>query len=175
MKKILSLGCAGLLCVLVSCNSGPAATSADDDVKVQQKKNLAASDAVGKAFETGDPSIIDSVVADDFIDHTDHGEVKGRDSLKAMVTMMHSMFKDMKMDKVRDATDGDYVYSWMSYSGTSDGQMGMPKGPYKMSSIEVTRFKDGKAEEHWAFMDAQDMAKMMAPPQTNMTDSSKKK
>ena len=52
--------------------------------------------------------------------------------------------------------------------------MGMPNGPYDMKSIEVAKFKDGKAVEHWGFMDMQDMMKMM-PPQPNMskTDTSK--
>jgi hypothetical protein len=33
-----------------------------------------------------------------------------------------------------------------------------------MKSIEVAKFKDGKAVEHWSFMDMQDMMKMMPPP-----------
>lgn len=176
MKKILISAFAGLLCICTSCNP-PATTATDNDSKAQEEKNIAASDAVGKAFETGDASAIDSVVADDFIDHTDRGDMKGKDSLKAMINMVHANFKDMKMEKVRDVADGDYVYSWMTYSGTSDGTMGMPKGPYKMSAIELTKFKDGKAVEHWSFMDTQDMAKMMAPPQPEMNkmDTSKMK
>ena len=118
-----------------------------------------------KAFQTGDASALDSVIADDFVDHTDRGDMKGRDSLKSMVKFAHTHFPDMKFEKVRDVADGDYVYSWITSSGTSDGSMGMPKGPYKMSSIELSKFRDGKAVEHWSFMDAQDMAKMMAPPQ----------
>ena len=174
MKKILIFAFAGLLCIYTSCNP-PATTTADNDMKAQEEKNMAASDAVSKAFETGDASAIDSVVADDFIDHTDRGDMKGKDSLKSMINMVHMNFKDMKMEKVRDAADGDYVYSWMKYSGTSDGNMGMPKGPYSMSAIELTKFKDGKAVEHWSFMDSQDMAKMMPQPEMNMMDSSKMK
>ncbi len=174
MKKILISAFAGLFCICTSCNP-PATTTADNDSKAQEEKNMAASDAVGKAFETGDASAIDSVVADDFIDHTDRGDMKGKDSLKAMINMVHTNFKDMKMEKVRDVADGDYVYSWMKYSGTSDGTMGMPKGPYSMSAIELTKFKDGKAVEHWSFMDSQDMAKMMPQPEMNKMDSSKMK
>ena len=109
--------------------------------KLRDKKNLAASDVVMKAFQTGDASGLDSVIADDFIDHTDRGDKKGRDSLKAMVNFVHANFKDMKMEKIRDAADGDYVYSWMTYSGTSDGNMGMPKGPYKMSVLNYQNLK----------------------------------
>jgi len=57
----------------------------------------------------------------------------------------------MKAGKVRVVADEDYVYS------TSDGSMGMPKGPYEMKAIEVSKYKDGKAVEHWNFMEAQDI------------------
>lgn len=81
----------------------------------------------------------------------------------------------MKTEKVREVADEDYVYSWMRYSGTSDGSMGMPKGPYDMESIEVSKYKDGKAVEHWAFMEMQDMMKMMPPPPPPAQNASKTK
>jgi predicted SnoaL-like aldol condensation-catalyzing enzyme len=169
MKKILFMGCAGLVCIFTSCNSStPATTDAPgttDSSKAGLQKNLASSDVVMKAFQTGDVSGLDSVISDDFIDHGDMGDKKGKDSLKAMVKFVHASFKDMKFDKVRDdVADGDYVYSWVTYSGTSDGTMGMAKGPYKFNSVEISKFKDGKAVEHWGFIDGQDIAKMMPPP-----------
>ncbi len=171
MKKILFAAFAGLLFICTSCNTDTTVTSDNND-NAQEQKNLAASDVISKAFQTGDITGIDSVVSDDFIDHTDRGDMKGRDSLKAMVNFVHSNFKDMKTEKIRDVADGDYVYSWMRYTGTSDGSMGMPKGPYDMSAIEVAKFKDGKAVEHWSFMDMQDMMKMM-PQQPNMNNMNK--
>jgi predicted SnoaL-like aldol condensation-catalyzing enzyme len=168
MKKILFAAFAGLLFICASCNTDTTTTSDNND-NAQEQKNLAASDVISKAFQTGDVAGIDSVVSDDFIDHTDRGDMKGRDSLKAMVKFIHSNFKDMKSEKIRDVADGDYVYSWMRYTGTSDGSMGMPKGPYDMSAIELAKFKDGKAVEHWSFMDMQDMMKMM-PQQPNMNN-----
>jgi hypothetical protein len=73
------------------------------------------------------------VVAEDFIDHTDRGDMKGRDS-KAMVKFVHANFNDMKSEKIREVAEGDFVYSWMRYTGTSDGTMGMPDGPYEMKA-----------------------------------------
>jgi len=130
-----------------------------------------------KAFQTGDANGIDSVIADDFIDHTERGDMKGKDSLKAMVKFVHSSYPDMKFEKIRDVADGDYVYNWLTYSGTGDGTMGMPKGPYKFSGIELTKFQNGKAVEHWGFMNMQDAAKMMsqAPAMNNMDTSKMKK
>jgi predicted SnoaL-like aldol condensation-catalyzing enzyme len=177
MKQILVAVFAGIIWICISCNSGTTTSSDNNDNdNAQGQKNIAASDVVMKAFQTGDVSGLDSVIADDFIDHTDRGDMKGRDSLKSMVKIVHSSFKDMKFDKVRDVADGDYVYSWVNYSGTGDGTMGMPKGPYKMATIEVSKFRDGKAVEHWAFVNAQDMMKMMPQqPGTNTGDTVKRR
>jgi predicted SnoaL-like aldol condensation-catalyzing enzyme len=159
MRKLIFPASAVLLLFLSSCNDSATVASASDNSKVQ--RNLDAQHTIVKAIESGDPSGIDSVVADDFLDHTDRGDMKGRDSLKAMVKMMAVSKDKMKMETKHEIADENYVYSWMRYYGTSDGSMGMPAGPYDMTSIEVSRFNDGKVVEHWSFMDAQEMGKMM--------------
>src|SRR6476659_9975612 len=163
MKKIFFAAFAALVFFFSSCTDTSSTSTSTDKKEGSSvtQKNLAANDVISKAFESGNVSGIDSVVSEDFLDHTDHGDVKGRDSLKSMVTMMHSMMKDMKIEKVHDIADEDYVYSWMRYKGTSDGSMGMPKGPYDLSAIEVSKYRDGKAVEHWGFMEMRDMMKMM--------------
>jgi predicted SnoaL-like aldol condensation-catalyzing enzyme len=176
MKQILSLFAISLVFCCLSCNNDKTAgdsTSADKKDNSMAEKNLAASHIVDKAFETGDPSNIDSAIASDFVDHTDMGD-KNRDSLKTMIVSMHKNFPDMKMEMVKEVADNDYVFSLMRYSGTSNGQMGMPAGPYDMKAIEVVRFKDGKGVEHWSFMQMADMMKMMAPPM-GKDDKMKKK
>lgn len=131
-------------------------------MSAKAKANIAASDIVGNAFLTGDVSKIDSVVAKDFIDHTDQGDKVGTDSLKASIVAMHKVGSDMKMETIKQLADDEYVFSWQRYTGTSDGSMGMPKGPYNMTAIEAVRFnKDGKAVEHWGFMEPREMMKMM--------------
>ena len=165
MKKIFFASFAGLICFCSSCtDTGTTSTTSDKKDNTAMQKNMAANDVISKAFETGDVKGMDSVIADDFVDHTDHGDVKGRDSLKAMVSMIHTMMKGMKMETIHNMGDDEYVSSWMRYSGTSDGSMGMAKGPFDMHAIELTKFKDGKAVEHWSFMDMRDMMKMMPPP-----------
>ncbi len=163
MKKILSLFAAGVLCSCLSCNNPK---TSDEKMVGETKdssmaqKNLSASHVVIKAFETGDVSGIDDVIASDFVDHTERGDM-GRDSLKAMITAMHATNQDMKAEVIKELADDEYAMSWMRFKGTSDGSMGMPKGPYDMTSIEVVRFKDGKAVEHWGFMEPREMMKMM--------------
>ena len=180
MKKILSFLSIIATVVFVSCSDSKTENTSTDTMSSDKKensmadKNLAAYHVVEKAFETGDPASIDSVVSSDFVDHTERGDMN-RDSLKAMIVMMHKAYPDMKAETIKDLADDDYVMGMRRYSGTSNGEPGMPpKGqPYNMKSIEVVKFKDGKAVEHWAFMEMADMMKMMGP-QMKMEDKKPK-
>src|SRR5436309_2782410 len=149
MRKIFFTAVCFALC-FTSCNSNNKSGVAKDNSMTQ--KNLDASHIVSKAFETGDVSGIDSAVASDFVDHTDRGDMN-RDSLKSMIKMVYATNKDMKMETIKELADSEYVFSLMHFTGTSDGTM-MPKGPYDMHAIEVVKFKEGKAVEHWEYMEA---------------------
>ncbi|MFL5787826.1 MAG: ester cyclase [Flavisolibacter sp.] len=169
MKKILIFAGIFSLC---SCNSSNNSSSSSSE----SQKNLDASRVINNAFLTGDTSKIDNVVAADFVDHSDHGDVPGRDSLKKMIVTMHTQFKDMKMEVMHDAADSSQVFTQIHYTGTGDGVM-MPPGAFDMHGIEVTRFKDGKAVEHWGYGEMGEMMKMMTRMQQpmNTQDTTKKK
>jgi predicted SnoaL-like aldol condensation-catalyzing enzyme len=151
--------------LVTSCNGDKTAGTAGNSSMTE--RNLTASHIVNKAFETGDPGMVDSAVASDFVDHTDKGDMN-RDSLKAMIKMVHATNKDMKMDIIKEMADDEYVFSLLHFTGTSDGSMA-PAGPYDMKAIEVVKFKDGKAIEHWEYMEAAEMMKMMAKMPSTQT------
>jgi predicted ester cyclase len=103
---------------------------------------------------------------------------KGLDAIKKEMGQMSQMSKDMNYEVVKELADSEYVFSWMHFTGTNIvANMGMPAGSkYDMHTIEVGRFKDGKAVEHWSFGDMAEMMKMMPPPAMPMpVDSSKVK
>ena len=172
MFKILFVVFAGLLCFFTSCNSDTKVSSSTDNSMVQ--KNLESSHIVNKAFETGDHSMIDSAVASDFVDHSEHGDM-GRDSLKAMITMVHKAMPDVKMEVIKELADNDYVFTLMHFTGTCNGSMGMPKGPVDMHQIQVVKFKDGKGVEHWSYSENTEVMKMMGDMMKPKADSSKTK
>lgn len=159
MRSIIFAAFAALI-GFTSCNDETKTAGAQDDVA---QKNLEISRMVSRAFQTGDVSLVDSAVADDFLDHTDRGDKVGKDSLKAMINMVRTNFKDMKVEVISEAANTEYVFQWLRYTGTSDGTMGMPAGPYDMKGLEISRHKDGKIVEHWAYMDVAEMMKMMNP------------
>jgi len=175
MKKIPLIVASGFL-FLSSCNNETKTSAASESTSEnsQAQKNLDAHHVVVKAFETGDVSGLDNVISADFVDHTDMGDKKGVDSLKSMVNFVHTNFKDMKVETVKELADDNYVMSWLKYTGTSDGKMMMPAGPYDLDAIETTKFQDGKAVEHWTFMEAQDNVKMNQQMQAMMTNMPKR-
>ena len=175
MRNVLfALACAF---AITSCNNS-ATDTGNTSNSGDSKKMMEANDAISNAFKTGNTAAVDSFVSDDFVDHTDRGDKKGKDSLKAMISMMHTMMTDMKMERIKEAVADDYLFNWVRYTGVSNGDMGMPKGPYDMHAIEVSRFKNGKAVEHWGYMDANEMMKMMGngnmPGTMNKPDSTHK-
>lgn len=169
MKKNLIIVAAAMLAVCMSCNSGnktkPAETPAAPAADSAAIKNLNALHSINKAFETGDFSTVRSVIADDAVDHAGpDGDIKGGDSIVAAIEQMAKMMTNMKSTIVKEFADKDYVFEWLSTSGTmaADG-FGMKKGQtYNSDAIEVTKFNsDNKATEHWTFMTMNDMMKMM--------------
>jgi predicted SnoaL-like aldol condensation-catalyzing enzyme len=160
------------ICIFYSCTQTSSSSTASSSTA---QKNLDASRVINNAFETGDVSKIDSVVSSDFVDHTDHGDVKGRDSLKAMIQQIKTNFKDMKMDIMSETADSaGTVFTQMHFSGTGDGKM-MPPGHYDMHEIEVTKYNDGKAVEHWSYGETQEMMKMVGQMMGAHKDSTKNK
>lgn len=172
MRKKFLLILFSLPFVFSACNNSTESTASEaKQTNSMAEQNLASNRIVTEAFQTGDPSKIDSAVAKDFVDHRDYGDVTGPDSLKAMVTQMKKQMPDVKTNVIKEVGDDDYVFTLIHFSGTSDGTMGMPKGPFEMHTVEVTKFKDGKAVEHWGYMQPKEMMKMMPPP----PDATKKK
>jgi PBP1b-binding outer membrane lipoprotein LpoB len=65
MKKILFTTAAAMF-FFISCNDSTSTGTAESS---ENEKNLANNRKVYKAIETGDASVIDSLIADDAVDH----------------------------------------------------------------------------------------------------------
>src|SRR5437588_1137083 len=168
MKKLLLAATAGFYCFLISCNAKTDNTTADSSTNSEAEQARQLNRDVIKGIETGDSSKL-SFISSDAVDHNggpNGREIKG-DSIRYYLADMHNHFSDLKFDIISDAVDsnGKYIYTWSRMTGTAkDASMGMPAGAkFDMKSVDVTRFKNGKIVEHWAYMDPTDMMKMMMP------------
>jgi predicted ester cyclase len=157
MKKIITITSTGLICFFTSCNTAGGGNT-------QGEKNIATVNAVDRAIESGDMGKLDQYIAADAVDHAgEHGDVKGLDSIKAQLGRMHDEYKDMKLEELQQASNGDYVFSLSRFTGTNTvPSMGAPAGThFDMTSVEVVKFNsDGKATEHWGYVSMADAMKM---------------
>jgi len=165
-----------LSCYCISCN-----TKSESSLSPAAQKNLDAMHAVSNTFETKDFSKLGDYIASDAVDHSgENGDVKGLDSIKAAFVKEMAGFDNMKTETIKELADDEYVMSWERVTATFKvDAMGHKAGDkFDMKDIEVAKFKDGKATEHWSMMEPGDVMKMMAPMQSQMgmpADSAKKK
>jgi len=162
MKQILFALSAFLFCFLFACNNN--GSSGND-------KNISTSRDIFKGIETGDTTKLASI-ASDAVDHAGpNGDVTSGDSIKASLAQIHNHIKDLKIEVLGDASNGDYVYSWTKMSGTAlDSSMGFaPNQPFSISSVDIVKFRDGKAVEHWGFIDQKELMMMRARQMPNTT------
>jgi predicted ester cyclase len=160
MKKVLTMAAIALICYCTSCTSKP-----EGGLSATAQKNLDAMHAINHCIETGDYSKIGDYIATDAIDHSgENGEVKGLDSIKAVLAKEMGSIDGMKTEYIKELADDDYVMSWEHSTGTvKTPTMGMKAGDkFDMKALEVVKFKDGKATDHWSMMEPGDMMKMMS-------------
>lgn len=177
MKKIFFTPALAMLCFLISCKDSTTTSTTGND---QNAKNLENNRKVMKAIETGDSATINALIADDAVDHQGPKgmDIKGGDSIRHMLIDMHNHMKDLKLDVIADAANGDYIFSLATLKGTcTDGSMGMPAGTQmNEKTVDVVKVtKDGKMTEHWGFLDAQEVMKkqMNMPPMDYKMDNGK--
>jgi predicted SnoaL-like aldol condensation-catalyzing enzyme len=160
MKKVFFAASAALCCYFISCNN-----------KGGNDANISSARDIMKGIETGDTSKFTSIAANT-VDHAGPtGEVNNGDSIKASLREMHNHVKDLKIEILGDAANGDYTYTWSKMSGTAlDSSMGFPANqPFSIRSVDIIRFQDGKAVEHWGYIDQQDLMMMRASQMPNAT------
>lgn len=179
MKKVI-LGTA-ILALIFSCNNPSSTTVTNSNADTQQEKNIANNKKVYPAIETGDTSPLDTLLASDAVDHDGPGgmEINGKDSILHMLGDIHNHFKNLKLDVISSAANGDYVFTLIHMTGTTaDSTMGMPGMDMDQKGVDVIKFNnDNKMVEHWGFTEDQEVAKEMRQMQGNMNspDQSKMK
>jgi len=96
-------------------------------------------------------SLIDETVAEDFvyIDST-LGTIKGRDSLKEMLTRMFSSFPDLVWTVEQDISEGDIIVNRYYVTGTQDGEYRSIPATHKkitLQGVSINKIIDGKLVE----------------------------
>lgn len=156
MKKALLLLMMGL--TFVAC-------SEKDPMAETEAKNLAAFKSFDEAMQKNDMASLDKYVDAGYVAHQMMpGQKPGLEGLKESFAMMKASFPDTKWTYTNTWAEGDYVIGHFQMSGTMTGPMGpMPASnkKYDVSGVDVIKYKDGKAIEHWMYMEDRKMMEQM--------------
>jgi steroid delta-isomerase-like uncharacterized protein len=122
-------------------------------------------------YPSSDQSLIDELVAEDFVDHDPPGPNfgHGREGVKQVMTDRHSAFPDMKVTIDDQVAEGDKVVNRMTITGTQQGEfMGIPATgkSFSMQAVAIFRIRNGKITDRWGQADVMGMMQQLgaAPP-----------
>ena len=120
-----------------------------------QAENIANSRRIIEAFSTGDPDVIDELVAPDCIEHQ-RGNNPGSEGAKEVIRFLHRGMSDFSLTIEDLVADGDKVWTRNRARGVNTGSiMGNPPSgrSVEVDVIDILRFRDGKLVEHWGIAD----------------------
>jgi len=158
-----------LLCFVIafnSCNQNPGAENQTTPALSKEQVNKQAYLEIVKAFETGVTDSLGKYVAENTVSHNEPmpGVTStGLQQMKDVIALYRKSFTNIKMQYYHVIAEGDMLYAHGSWSGNNTGEyMGMPATNKAVSNVEfvdILRYENGKAAEHWA---VGDWIKMMA-------------
>ena len=120
---------------------------------------------------SGKIDMLDKYVTQDMVEHDPSPTMdkkNGIDAVKDIFKGYHKIFPDMKAQVHNVAVSGDYLFAYVTFTGTtSEPYMGMPANhKMTMDQVDLVRFKGDKIAEHWGFTSNTDVMKIM--PQDKM-------
>jgi ketosteroid isomerase-like protein len=90
-----------------------------------------------------------------FVDHVNGMEYRGHEGIHKSVGLYQRIFKDLSFKTEQQISEGDRVATHWTLTGTYRGRS------VKLSGAVISRLKDGKIEEDWAFTDSIEIARQL--------------
>jgi predicted ester cyclase len=121
-----------------------------------EENKATASRILLEGFAAGDLSVVDVLVADDFVEHQNGAQGSGPEALKGIIRGLHASFTGMKLTIMDSIAAGDDVWIRVRAQGVDTrGVAGRPPTgkAFEIDLIDIMRFRDGAIVEHWGVAD----------------------
>jgi steroid delta-isomerase-like uncharacterized protein len=110
-----------------------------------------------EVINQGNLNLIDELVADDFVEHEAFpGLSSDKAGVRAFFELFRSAFPDLRMQVEDMIAEGDRVAARCRMTGSHRGEfLELPATGkrFDIQVIDLIRFQDGKAVEHWGATD----------------------
>ncbi|MBL7938151.1 MAG: ester cyclase [Flavobacteriales bacterium] len=135
---------------------------ADSAAKAALAANEAGVKAVVEILNTGNMDKIGDHVAENFVDHQQDPSITttGIQGLKDMIGLVRGAYPDFNQEVISMSTTGDMTFVHFRMKGTNTGPWGVMPATGKamdVMGVDIMRFENGKAVEHWGYMEEMKM------------------
>ena len=134
------------------------------------ENNIEAYRRLAAAFGNGDLTVVDELVAPEMVEHQIGSLGNGPEALKQMITHLRSSMPDLEITIDDLVAVGDKVWARGKFCGTFSGELlgrVFHDEPIVLDAVDIVRFRDGKAVEHWGVIDRlQQLEQLGIVPQT---------
>jgi len=141
--------------LIVFCGSLLYASDSEEMNMTQMKKFYT------EVINKGNIDLMDKLCQKDFVEHEAlPGVASNLEGVKQFFTMYRAAFPDLKFTVDQMIAKDDKVVTHITITGTQEGEfMGVPASGKKINlkGIDIVRFVDGKAVEHWGVTDTMTM------------------
>jgi steroid delta-isomerase-like uncharacterized protein len=153
MKKITL--CLIVSIVVASCNMSGNKNNATDDRAAKNKAEM--QKFYDEVYNKRNTAIFDSLVSPDYVEHClAPGYTPNRDGTKKSFVDFFAAYPDLNVKTNFMVADTSYVTTEYSMTGTNTGPlMGMPatNKKFNIHGVDIVRFANGKAVEHWGYIE----------------------
>ena len=109
-----------------------------------------------EAFNQGNLTIIDELIASHIVYHAPDGDIRGHDGVHQLVTWLRTTFHDFHVSPEDVVAEGDRDVMRFIDSGVPQGEgLGIPPTgkPVSWTGIDIFRLNEGKIIEGWGISD----------------------
>jgi steroid delta-isomerase-like uncharacterized protein len=150
MKKLLYLSFAVMM--MSSCMKNESTGNKQGDANMKRMQEF-----YDQVMNSHNVALIDSFCTPDFVEHQPFpGYPADLNGLKKGMTDMIAAYPDLNFKVNYMRAWGDTVFAHFNMSGTNSGSfMGMPatNKQFNIEGVDIVVIKDGKAVEHWGYME----------------------
>ena len=156
--------------LLSSCMKKESSTNESMRADSVKNTNIENYRKVTDMMNSGKMDDLGKYISDNYTEHQMMpGQKPGIAGLKEMMTGMKAAYPDMKFTINHITADSNMIWALSTMTGTNTGSMmGMPPTgkAINVQAVDVIRLENGKAVEHWGFMEEKKMMEQMGmmPP-----------
>ena len=129
-----------------------------------ESQNLKAAQGLTQCILSNELDKLGQYLSPTAINHAGRtGDVVDLDSIRSDLSMIHRVSSNLHAHVIKEVADGEYVFQWIKFSGTSTSpERGGVGKVFESTTLQILRFENGLVMEHWEYREPKEVLKMLS-------------